>query len=203
MMPSVIAPAAVLAVLGVAVGDARADKPYASGGVVEVGGQAQVGFSSLSTEIEGSDQSSDTNTTTIRLQPVIGYFVAPRLEIFGGLLLAWTNASPDAGDDTTTTGLGALVGAGYYVPAGPVFLGPRAQVAYTHQKRSEGEDDQTRSGPLVQVAGALRVPFAFGGLLDLAAILEYDKEGLDQNGDTVGDISTVRFGAEFGFFIFF
>jgi hypothetical protein len=203
MRPAAILTVAVVAVLGVSVGDAAADKPYASRGVVEVGGQAQLGFSTGSTEVEGIGEGLDSSTTTIRLQPVIGYFVAPRLEIFGGLLLAWQQEDPEAGDSTTTTGIGALAGAGYYVPAGPVFLGPRAQLAYARDKVSRGGSDRTESGPLFQAAGALRVPFGFGGLLDLAAILEYEKLGLDQNGDAVGDTSAFRFGAELGFFLFF
>jgi len=115
-----------LALVGAGVRVASAEKPYASAGVVSLGGTAEIFFSSQSFTPDGADESSDVSVTSVDLQPVIGYFVIPRLELFGGLQLGIDKLSPDEGDDETTTAFGALVGAGYYVPAGSVWIGPRA-----------------------------------------------------------------------------
>ena len=59
------------------------------------------------------------------------------------------------------------------------------------------------SGFQIEGAGAVRVPFGWGGLLDLAAVLQYSSFGLEVNDNTVGDRSLLRFGLEVGFFVFF
>jgi hypothetical protein len=195
--------AAGLAAVGFRIGAAGAQTTYASRGVVEVGGTAQLALSKQSIDVGGLSDSADTTTTSIDVQPLVGVFVAPRFQIFGGLLLGWESESPDEGEDETTTSLGALVGAGYYVPAGRIFVGPRATVGYVRTKQSAGDFDQTQSGPLAQLFGSLRVPFAWGGLLEAAAGLQYAKLGQESDGDAVGDTSELAIGAQLGFFIFF
>lgn len=192
-----------LAAVGFRIGAAGAQTTYASRGVVEVGGAAQLSLSKQSIDVGGLSDSADTTTTSINLQPIVGAFVAPRVQIFGSLLLGWQNESPDEGEDETTTALGALIGAGYYVPAGRLFIGPRASVGYVRTKETAGDFDQTQSGPIAQLAGSLRVPFAWGGLLEAAAVLQYTKLGEESDGDPVGDESELAIGAQLGFFIFF
>ena len=111
--------------------------------------------------------------------------------------------SPDEGDDLTTTAFGLQGGAGYYVPAGSVFLGPRASFAYARGTSELGDAESTASGFQVEGAGALRVPFGWGGLLDVAAVLQYASLGVEVNDNTIGDRSGIRFGLELGFFVFF
>lgn len=176
-------------------GEAAADSPYARQGVLEVGGSALVNHSRRSSDFGG-----DTTTTRVRLQPILGYFVASGLDVFGGLLVDWEK---EGGMGSGTTGLGILAGAGYYVPAGALFVGPRVQVAYARSKMTIGLDETTENGPSVQAAGALRIPFAFGGLLDLALALEYEKRHFNDSDEDIGDRSSLRLGAELGFFVFF
>lgn len=191
-----------LAVAGAA-GTAAADEPFASAGVVTLGGTAEFSHTSQTTTADGADEGSDTGVTTVALEPTIGYFVMPRLELFGGLLFALEQVSPDEGDDVDTTAFGALAGAGYYVPAGSMFVGPRASFAYASGKTEIGESETKVSGFQIEGAGALRVPFGWGGLLDLAAVLQYSAFDLELNDDTLGDQSQLQFGLELGFFVFF
>jgi hypothetical protein len=201
-MKRVIA-AGALAIVGIAPGSAAAQRPYASQGVVELGGVASLRFASITITPDGSDEGSDTSVVDFRLRPLVGYFVIPRLELFGGAQFELNKFSPDQGDDTTSTTYGAVLGAGYYVPAGAVFLGPRLALAYVFDKTESGDDDITTSGPQIQAAGSLRVPFGFGGLLDVSAVLEYARADLEFNDDALGDSSAWAFGIELGFFVFF
>lgn len=191
-----------LALAGAA-GTASADQPFASAGVVTLGGTAEFSHSSRTDTADGADEGTDTGTTAVSLEPTIGYFVMPRLELFGGLLFALEQVSPDEGDDIDTTAFGALAGAGYYVPAGSMFVGPRASFAYATGKTEIGDSESKVSGFQIEGAGALRMPFGWGGLLDLAAVLQYSAFDIELNDDTLGDQSQLRFGLELGFFIFF
>jgi hypothetical protein len=182
---------------------AAADAPFASAGVVTLGGTAQFSHTGQTDTPDGADEGTDSSVTIVELQPTVGYFVIPRLELFGGLLFSLEKVSPDAGDNIDTTAFGALAGAGYYVPAGSVFLGPRAAFAYAAGSTEIGDNESKVSGFQVEGAGALRVPFGWGGLLDLAAVLQYSSFGLEVNDNTLGDRSLLRFGLELGFFVFF
>src|SRR6266508_2354602 len=195
-----------MAVLGLHVSGAAAGKPYAGAGVVELGGSVLLSFSSQSLTPEGTDQSIDVSATDVALQPIIGYFVAPRLQIFGGPLFSWAKTSPDGADATTTTSYGLAAGAGYYVPAGAVFLGPRAQVSFVHLHLDLGGIEGNGDGWDFQGGGALRVPFGFGGLLEVAALVDYltvsqtvEGFGMEVNGSNTG----LSFGVSLGFFAYF
>ena len=192
----------VLVLLGSA-RTAAADKPFASAGVVTLGGTAQFSHASQTDTADGADEGADTSITIVDLEPAIGYFVIPRLELFGGLLFSLEKRSPDAGDDIDTTAFGVQAGLGYYVPAASVFVGPRASFAYAKGTTEIGDNESNVSGFQIEGAGALRVPFGWGGLLDLAAVLQYDSFDLEVNDNTVGDRSIVQFGLELGFFVFF
>jgi hypothetical protein len=182
---------------------AAADKPYASAGVVSLGGTAELSHTSRTDTADGADEGADTSTTAVELAPVVGYFVIPRLELFGGLLFALEQVSPDEGEDVDTTAFGALAGAGYYVPAGSMFVGPRASFAYASGSTEVGDNESKVTGFQIEGAGALRIPFGWGGLLDLAAVLQYASADLEVNDNTLGDRSALSFGVELGFFVFF
>lgn len=201
-MKTVIA-AGALAILGIGIRDAAAERPYASQGVVELGGQAQLHFGSITLTPDGAEEGSDTSVVDFRLQPLVGYFVIPRLELFGGVQFAVNKLSPDVGSDTTSTTYGAVVGSGYYVPAGAVFLGPRLALAYVFDKTEGGDTELAVNGPQIQAAGALRVPFGFGGLLDVSAVLQYGRADVELDDESIGDSSAWSFGLEVGFFVFF
>ncbi len=193
---------ALLVLLGSA-RTAAADKPFASAGVVTLGGTAEFSHTSQTDTPDGADEGLDTSITTVELEPTVGYFVMPRLELFGGLLFALEKVSPDAGENVDTTAFGVLAGAGYYVPAGSMFLGPRASFAYATGGTEVADNESKVSGFQVEGAGALRVPFGWGGLLDLAAVLQYSSFDVEVNDNTLGDQSRLRFGLELGFFVFF
>lgn len=204
-----IVPAALI--LAIFPSDAAAERPYASLRVVELGGLAELSFTKESFTPEGFDESvDDTSTTTVSLQPIIGYFVAPRLQLIAGPTISWIRESPDEDDEDsdaiTATGLGARVGAGYYIPSGPIFVGPRAQVGYEHVSVGAGDVDVTANNWLFQGAGALRVPVGGGGLLDLAVVVDYliGKTETDVVGMPVEvDTTNLSVGLQAGFFVYF
>ena len=197
-----LVPVVILALVG-ATRTASADKAYGAAGVVSLGGTVELSYTSRTDTPDGADEGSDTTSTAVELAPIVGYFVIPRLELFGGLLFGLENVSPDEGDDISSTAFGALAGAGYYIPAGSLFVGPRASFAYAQGSTEIGDNESNVSGFQIQGAGALRVPFGWGGLLDLAAVLEYATADLELNDNTIGDRSALSFGLELGFFVFF
>jgi hypothetical protein len=207
-MKRIIPAVLLLAIVG---SDAAAERPYASPGTSELGGLAELSFSKQSFTPEGFDESvEDTSTTILSLQPVYGYFLAPGLQIIAGPTVSWIRETPDEddedSDDVTATGLGARVGAGYYIPSGPIFVGPRAQVGYEHLSIEAGDVELSANNWLFQAAGALRVPFGGGGLLDLALVVDYLIGSTET--DVVGmpvdvDTTNLSVGLQAGFFVYF
>lgn len=196
-----------LAALGGLVSGAAADTQYAGRGVVELGGSARLSFTSESVTRDTIDQSSDSSVTDVQLQPIIGYFVAPQLQIFGGPVVGWSRNSRDDGPSATTTRYGAAAGAGYYFPAGPVFFGPRAEVGYARSTLEFYGDQVTGHTWSVLGSGALRVPLGFGGVVDVAAVLGYLKGSttISQSSGSEQEEGSSEFnvGVAVGFFVFF
>ncbi len=133
---------------------------------------------------------------------------SPRdFRIFAGPVVGWSAENRDQGADQTTTSYGVAAGAGYYIPAGRVFLGPRAQLGYARGTLDIDESEVTDHTWALQGAGALRVPLGFGGVIDLAVVLSYltgtstiSRSGLEESEEGFSELNV---GLAAGFLLFF
>ena len=173
---------------------AAADE-YSSKGQLEIGGTVEAGSSTA------SSNGVNTTTTTFKLKPQLGYFVRPRLAIIGGLMIDHTGTTATFGgrsQDSHSRAIALVGGAGYYFPAGRVFIGPEGVIGFLN----ESQTNASGSGLLMALRGALKIPIGTMALANIGATLSYSSVSLDSNGRS-SDVSTTGIALDFGFSVFF
>jgi hypothetical protein len=157
------------------------EKDFALRGATEVGGT--VSFSRF------SDSATDTTLTDISVRPFAGYFLAPSFAIVGSIDVHYQ----DPGDDGTgsDTDVAVLAGAGYFLPAGSIYIGPQLQVGYGQIRE---ENAFVGDGQAV-----LKIKIGSSALANLSGGYRYIKLFGDAPND--GSISGLAF--SFGFSVWF
>jgi hypothetical protein len=128
-------------------------------GTTELGGT--IGFSRLS--------SDDVTLTEVSVNPFVGIFVAPSFAILGTLLVDYRKF----GDEDSTTDIGLLTGAGYFLPAGSIYIGPTVQIGYSRVTPAPGADAENAF--LADAQLLLKLKIGSGGLANIGGGYRYTK----------------------------
>ncbi len=185
----------------------KLQKPeFVEAGTFTFGGN--LAFASLTTEPEEGDGS--TTDTTFAIQPRIGYFVMPNLEL--GLGLGYQSVSseidPGAGDTTESGASGFNIGAGlaYYfnfLERNALFPYIGFAVDYATMSPDEGDASTSTISILPGVGLALAIGSRTGGFMKLGIDYAYRMNTFDPGeGDEIeSTTSGVQVGLGFGLYI--
>lgn len=169
---------------------------FATKGTIEVGGS--IGFSSTTSVSDG--QSASNSTTTIRLEPYIGYFVVNSFEL--GFEPSFTTSSYG---DYSSTSFGI-----YFAPAWnfdlrsnlfPFLEGRIGYNTYSSDDGNSATEDPTYSGLAWGLRGGVKVQVGNSALVNLA--LSYDQITMNPKGWDGGRNGQNIFAFNAGFTIFF
>ena len=168
---------------------------FATKGTVEVGGS--LGFSSSTSVNDG--QSASNSTTTIRLEPYIGYFVVNSFEL--GFEPSFTTSSHG---DYSSNSFGI-----YFAPAwnfdlrSKLFPFLEGRIGYNTSSSDDGNsatEDPTYSGIAWGLRGGVKAQVGNSALVNLA--LSYDQITMNPSGWNGGRNGQNIFGVNAGFTIF-
>ena len=168
---------------------------FATKGTVEVGGS--LGFSSSTSVNDG--QSASNSTTTIRLEPYIGYFVVNSFEL--GFEPSFTTSSIG---DYSSNSFGI-----YFAPAwnfdlrSKLFPFLEGRIGYNTSSSDDGNsatEDPTYSGIAWGLRGGVKAQVGNSALVNLA--LSYDQITMNPSGWNGGRNGQNIFGVNAGFTIF-
>ena len=168
---------------------------FATKGTIEVGGS--LGFSSTTSVYDG--QSASNSTTTIRLEPYIGYFVVNSFEL--GFEPSFTTSSHG---DYSSNSFGI-----YFAPAwnfdlrSKLFPFLEGRIGYNTSSSDDGNsttDDPTYSGIAWGLRGGVKAQVGNSALVNLA--LSYDQITMNPSGWNGGRNGQNIFGVNAGFTIF-
>ena len=178
-----------LALLQVFTGSAFADDDdeegmheYALRGVTELGGTIEFDRASI----------SDLDATRMRIavSPFMAYFLAPSFALLGTIDVSYEK-NEIGGMSDSDTDVAVLAGAGYFLPAGSIYLGPQAQVGYG---QVEEENAFVAQGDVV-----IKIKIGSSALANLGAGYRFTK----LFGDAPFDYSMGTIAARFGFSVWF
>lgn len=187
---------------------------YASPGQLEAGGLFGIQSQTETRKPDGGDE-FDTVTTSIQIQPQVGYFITNGLELIGALQVQTFSEKVDDGDPTTFTAIGLGAGAGYFVNLGVARVGPQMIVRIVNlsakvQSATIGEIDFTDQRIGAQVGAFAKVPVGGGGVISAGLALDYDNVAQTFDADIIppgeeleptGTAQTI--GVRFGYFVYF
>lgn len=162
---------------------------FATKGTIEVGGS--IGFSSTTSVSNG--ESASNSTTTIRLEPYIGYFIVNSFEL--GFFPSFTSQSY-AGSSSTSLGI-------YIAPAwnfnlrSNLFPFLEGRVGYS----STSSGGSTYGGLAWGAKGGVKVKIGNSSLFNLA--LSYDQLTYNPSGSSGGRNGYNVFAINGGFTVFF
>ena len=169
---------------------------FATKGTIEVGGS--LGFSSTTSVSDG--QSASNSTTTIRLEPYIGYFIVHSFEL--GFEPSFTTSSVG---DYSSSSFGI-----YFAPAwnfdlrSNLFPFIEGRIGYNTSSSDDGNsatEDPTYSGLSWGLRGGVKVQVGNSALVNLA--LSYDQITMNHKDWDGGRNGQNVFGFNAGFTIFF
>ncbi len=169
-------------------------REYGKAGTIAIGGR--VGFTQTTNDFEDSGKSE---SSTMTVGPEIGFYPADHLELIGSLEMTQSE-----NDDTneTVTDLRAGAGAGFFLEAGTLHLGPVVLLTYGQEEREVGSSSETKTGPGASLSLQLRVPVSEGGLITAGIGYEYQMVDVDAGGASdSGTRGRVR--SSLGFSVYF
>jgi hypothetical protein len=175
--------------MGVLAGPAFADDDdeegqheFALRGVTELGGIIAFDRSTIS--------DLDTTVTRVQVSPFIGYFLAPSFALVGTIDVLYQDVKLGGGSESDTD-VAVLVGAGYFLPAGSIYIGPQVQVGYG---QLDEENAFIGQGDLL-----LKIKLGTSALANIGAGYRYSK----LFGDAPNDYAIGTIAARIGFSVWF
>lgn len=184
----------------------KLQKPeFPEGGTFTFGGNLNFNSTTTEVELDGVDGSSETSTTEFGIQPRIGYFVIPNLEIGVGLGYRSTTTEPEGGDEVETSGFNVGLYAAYYfrfLEGNALY--PYVGVGFDYFSETPGEDTEVSGTDIRPGIGlALAIGSRTGGFMKLGIDYQIRSATTEFDGDEVSTASTsgVVVGLGFGLFI--
>lgn len=184
----------------------KLQKPeFPEAGTFTFGGNLNFAATTNEREVDGVDGTSEESVTAFGIQPQIGYFVIPNLEIGVRLGYQSTTTEPEEGDEEETSGFNVgLYGAYYFRFLERNALYPYVGVAFDYFSQTPGEDTEDSGTDIRPGIGlALAIGSRTGGFMKLG--IDYQIRSLTRefDGDEVHTDSTsgVVVGLGFGLYI--
>ena len=187
---------------------------YAKPGQLEAGGVFGIQNNTETRKPDGGDE-VDTTTTSIQIEPQVGYFITDGLELIGALQVINQSSKVEDGDPESLTVIGLGAGAGYFLNLGIARIGPQAILRFasadaTFQVPLIGEVDLTEQRMGAQVGAFAKVPIGGGGVISAGLAIDYDNVARAFDASTIppgeeleptGTSQTI--GIRVGYFVFF
>ncbi len=180
---------------------------YGGAGTIEIGGT----FGLANTD-EDYDDAPGSTTTSVDVVPAVNLFLADGFALVGELEYRHAEAKGEGSSFTATADvLGFGAGAAYYLPVGPVRIGPSVTLHFIQANLDiEGDFlgvpislESTTTGPGARVGVAMKAPVGGGGVV--TAGMSYTFRDLENEvtgfGKEKGTQTSI--GATFGFGVYF
>lgn len=157
------------------------------------GGISYESFSYKAVEPKSQDLGAGSH---LSLQPSIGYFVIPGLEIGGMIDYTSESYEPEGGDESSSSafGLGPMVA--YYYKMSPILhLYGRGYLVYTLSQEDDAQKDTELGGYKYAVGAGAAIPFGgkVGGVLKIGLdyAVQRTTQKPDQGDETAQDLGGI------------